>query len=99
MSGTITVKAKVDGGNHAIFGKIEKGKEYTINPDHFADELFERPEGFKSRLEIQDDERRAAKQAELEPVIETPADSPADTITVAPGRASKKSTPEVNPEP
>jgi hypothetical protein len=95
MSEKITVKARIDGGNHAIYGKIEKGKEYTINPDHFADELFERPKDFKSRLEIQDEDRRAAKQAELKPVSETPA----DTVTVAPGKAGKKSTTDVTPEP
>ena len=62
MSEKITVTAKIDAGNHAVYGQIKKGEKYSINPDHFGDELFERPKGFKSRLEIQDEERRAAKK-------------------------------------
>ena len=69
MAEKITVIAKIDGGNHAVYGPIKKGEKYNINPDHFAAELFERPKGFKSTLEIKDEERRAAKQPPVEPAL------------------------------
>lgn len=88
MSEKITVIAKMDAGNHAVHGQIKKGEKYTINPDHFAAELFERPEGFKSRLEILDDERRATKQPAAEPAAEPAAP-----------KTSKKSTAPETPAP
>jgi len=43
MAKAIKVKAKINAGHHPIYGQIIAGKTYTIDPNHFGEQLFERP--------------------------------------------------------
>jgi len=43
MSKFINVKARINGGHHPLYGQIIAGKTYTIDPNHFGEQLFERP--------------------------------------------------------